>query len=251
MRNSIPNVLLLSVLLLASNASASPRQLEGQREFAGTINRTIRIRMKLSQAGNQIHGAYVYEKVGKELQLSGSVSGQQVTLKETDQNGDPTGIFKGRFVSADLIEGTWSNADGTKAFPFSVRATRAQAPPSSDSISGQYKRLNARGKLDYHGAEINVKLGGDGRIRVQGDATWVGNRDTGNVNVGQIDGAFALKDKKVIYKAGDGEYDCRLTITFDGGFLTVTQDNGKCGGINVSFNGKYKRFGPPRFEKRD
>jgi hypothetical protein len=255
MRNSFSGgLLILGVLALAANSFASLHQLKREREFAGTINRTIRIRMKLSQDGSEIRGTYYYEKVGKELQLSGSVSGQQVTLTESDQNETQTGIFKGRFVNADLIEGTWSNADGTKSFPFSVRASSEHPPqesPLSDNVSGQYKRLNARGKLDYHSAEINVQLLKDGRVRVQGDATWVGNAKTGNVNVGQIDGTFTLQGNKIMYKDGDGEYDCRLVVSFERDFLVVTDDAGNCGGINVSFNGKYKKFGPPKFEKRD
>ena len=246
-------LLFLGVLALAGNSFASAHQVKREREFAGTINKTIKIRMKLSQDGNEIHGVYYYEKVGKELQLNGSVSGEQVTLKESDQNGNQTGIFKGRFVNADLIEGTWTNTDGTKTFFFSVRAgssePRTLASPSS--VGGQYKRLNARGKLDYHSAEIDVQLLEDGRVRVQGDATWVGNPDTGNVNTGQIDGTFTLQDNKVIYKDEGGEYACRFTMTFARDFLIVTEDNGNCGGLNVSFDGRYKKFGPPRFEKRD
>ena len=254
MRNTFPrSLLLLTVLALAGNFFASPHQLKREREFAGTINKTIKIRMRLSQNGNEIRGTYVYEKVGKELQLSGSVSGERVTLKESDQYGNQTGIFKGRFVNADLIEGTWTNADGTRTFFFSVRAGTGEprTPASPSGIGGQYKRLNARGKLDYHSAEIDVQLLEDGGVRVQGDATWVGNAKTGNVNVGQIDGTFTLQGNKVIYKDADGEDACRFTITFGRDFLTVTEDNGKCGGLNVSFDGKYKKFGPPKFETRD
>jgi hypothetical protein len=253
MRNTFPRRLLfLTVLVLAGNSLASPHQLKREREFAGTINKTIKIRMKLSRNGKEISGTYVYEKVGKELQLSGGVSGEQVTLKESDEHGNQTGIFKGRFVNADLIEGTWTNGDGNRTFPFSVRASSGESDtlPSPSAIGGQYKRLNARGKLDYHSAEIDVQLLEDGRVRVQGDATWVGNANTGNVNTGEIEGTFVVQGNKVIYKDAD-EDACQFTITFGRDFLTVTGDNGKCGGLNVSFDGKYKKFGPPKFETRD
>jgi hypothetical protein len=254
MRNSFPRrLLLLGLLALAVNSFASLHQVKREREFAGTMNKTIKIRMKLLQNGNEIRGTYYYEKVGKELQLSGNVNGDQVTLKESDQQGNQTGIFKGRFVNADLIEGTWTNADGTRTFFFSVSGGSGEprTPASSSSVGGQYKRLNARGKLDYHSAEIDVQLLEDGRLRVQGDATWVGNAATGNVNTGQIDGTFTLQGDKVIYKDDGGEEACRFTMTFARDLLIVTEDNGKCGGLNVSFDGRYKKFGPPRFEKRD
>lgn len=252
MRNSFSRrLLLLGVLALAANSFASTHQVKREREFAGTINKTIKIRMKLTQNGNEIRGTYYYEKVGKELQLSGSVSGEQVALKESDQHGNQTGIFKGRFVNADLIEGTWTNADGTKTFFFTVRAGSSEPRTLASPSRGQYKRLNSRGKLDYHSAEINVQLLEDGRVRLQGDATWVGNANTGNVNVGQIDGTFTVQGDRVIYKDDGGEDACRLTITFARDLLIVTEDNGKCGGLNVSFDGKYKKFGPPKFETRD
>jgi hypothetical protein len=254
MRNCFPRrLLLLAVLALAVNSFASPHQVKRELEFAGTINRTIKIRMKLSQNGNEIRGTYSYEKVGKELQLKGTFSGEQVTLKESDEQGNQTGVFKGRFVNPDLIEGTWTNADGTKTFPFTVRAGSGELrnPASASSVDGQYKRLNAKGKLDYHSAEINVQLLEDGRVRVQGDATWVGNAATGYVNTGQLDGTFALSGNKVTCQSGEGENACRLTIVVGRDFLTVTEDNGKCGGVNVTFYGKYKKFGRPRFEERD
>lgn len=66
---------------------------------------------------------------------------------------------------------------------------------------------------------------------------------TGYVNDGQVDGIFALQGSKVFLKANEG-FDCRFTITFGKGSLVITDDNLKCGGLNVSFNGRYRRIGP-------
>lgn len=241
--------ILLSFIFVASANAAS---LQGEREFSGMINNTIRIRMKLTQSGNTVRGTYLYEKVGKDIQLNGSVSGQQVTIKETDANGNQTGIFKGRFVGSDTIEGTWSNADGTKSFPFRVTASSATSSPaasSGDGITGEYVRLDAKGRIEKEsGASINVKLLKDGTAQIEGEATLVVDAKRGNVRTGNVDGTYKLDGNKLQVK-GDGQYDCSLTITFGKGTLEVTDDNNQCGGLGVNFDGSYKRVGAPKFQQ--
>jgi hypothetical protein len=246
--------LVFMVLLLAivPSVSAVPRQ--GEREYVGAMNNSIRIRMKLAQNGRQINGSYIYEKVGKPLQLRGTVSGQQITLTETDANGNHTGTFKGRFVTADLIEGSWTNPEGTKTMPFNVKAITggpAHSPSSSDILSGEYARVDAKGRIEKNsGASINVNLHKDGSAEIQGDASLVIDAKRGNVRTGTVEGKYNLRGNKLLVK-GASAYDCSLLITFGKGTLTVTDDNGNCGGLGVSFNGDYKRIGSPKFEKRD
>ncbi len=83
-------------------------------------------------------------------------------------------------------------------------------------------------------------------VKIQGDATWVGDAETGQVNVGEISGVFSLEGNSVTYYEllEDAPEDyCKFTLTFGTKSLTVTGDNGQCGGMNVSFNGKYKLKG--------
>jgi hypothetical protein len=242
-------VFVLSLLVFAGNSFAL--QLKGEREFVGAINNTIRIRMKLAQSGNAIRGTYLYERVGKDIQLNGTISGQQITLKETDASGNQTGSFKGRFVTADLIEGTWSNADGTKTFPFRVAASVEPASTSTsanDGIGGEYVRVDAKGRIEkVSGASINVRLLKDGTVEIAGDATLVVDAKRGNVRTGNVEGTYKLSGNKLFVK-GEGQYDCALTITFGKGSLEVTDDNGQCGGLAVSFDGSYKRIGAAKFQ---
>ena len=243
------SVFILSLLIIVFSVSAAP--LQGEREFVGTINNTIRIRMKLAQSGNAIGGTYLYEKIGKDIQLKGSLSGQQITLKETDASGNQTGTFKGRFVTADVIEGTWSNADGTKTLPFRVSASAVDSLPATsagDPVTGEYARLDAKGRIEkVSGASINVRLLKDGLVEIEGEAVLVVDAKRGNVRTGGVEGKYKLNGNKLLVK-GEGEYDCALTITFGKGTLEVTDDNGNCGGLAVSFNGDYKKVGPPKFQ---
>src|SRR5262249_4765569 len=104
-------ICLVMIIAGMSAADVLALQSKGEREFSGAINRSIRIKMTLSQNGKTLSGSYYYEKVGKAITLSGSINGQQFTLKEYDENGKSTGTFSGRFVTPDTIEGSWSNAD--------------------------------------------------------------------------------------------------------------------------------------------
>jgi len=243
---------ILLLLLLAFVVLVSAAAVQSEREFSGTINNTIRIRLKITQSGNAIRGTYLYEKVGKDIQLNGSVNGQQqVTIKETDANGNQTGIFKGRFIGSDVLEGTWSNADGTKTFPFRVSTGSAASLPaasSNDGITGEYVRLDAKGRIEKEsGAGINVRLLKDGSAEIQGEAVLVVDAKRGNVRTGNVEGTYKLNGNKLLVK-GEGEYDCSLTITFGKGTLEVTGDNNQCGGLGVNFDGSYKRVGAPKFQ---
>jgi hypothetical protein len=78
-----------------------------------------------------------------------------------------------------------------------------------------------------------------GYLNVTGNATWVG-ANPGNVHVGEIDGRYEPKNGVINYSDGDDEYDCKMTMRLLGTYLIVA-DNLKCGGVNVTFSGVYKR----------
>jgi hypothetical protein len=110
---------------------------------------------------------------------------------------------------------------------------------SSIAISGEYERYDGD-KPDYHGSTITIKELKDGQIHVVGNAVWIGNAETGNVNTGDIDGTFPLKGNQVNYIDGG----CNLTLTFSKNGLTVDdKSSGGCSGLNVTFSGEYHKVG--------
>ncbi len=80
-----------------------------------------------------------------------------------------------------------------------------------------------------------------GALRVEGDATWVGV-NPGNVHVGEVSGEAAPAGNVLEVGGGGGEYDCRLKLRLVGSYL-VASDNRQCGGVNVTFDGVYRRKG--------
>lgn len=244
-------VILCSIIALLS-INTSAHQLKGEKEFVGAINNTLKIRMKLAENNKRIEGTYLYEKIGKNLKLNGAMRDEnEFYLNEFDEQGKKTGIFEGSFISEDWIEGTWAPGQDKKSQPFSAWNPNGRDVPAanaSDKITGQYKRVDERGKADRHSAGFNVWLLKSGRVRVSGYAYWVGNVETGNVNAGSVDGIFDLKNNRVAYRSADSEDTCRLSVSFGPDALTVSDDNGECGGAHVIFNGKYRKVGPPKFE---
>jgi hypothetical protein len=124
----------------SANTSATPADQSGAPvggtinagdtlHFRGTIAGNLKIEMTLMRDGERLSGAYFYPKVGKDIQLKGTIDkNDNVELKESDEAGKDTGVFKGKWKSSsaeselDLaeIEGKWSKPDGSKQTAFDV-----------------------------------------------------------------------------------------------------------------------------------
>jgi hypothetical protein len=104
------------------------------------------------------------------------------------------------------------------------------------NITGHYERY-IDNNIDSNAAYIDVANHEHDKFQISGSALWVGNAENGNVNMGNIEGVFPLESNKIRY-SGD---ECKLIVTFSEVSLIVSQDNLKCGGLNVSFNGIYKK----------
>ncbi|HWS89789.1 MAG TPA: hypothetical protein VN282_22670 [Pyrinomonadaceae bacterium] len=74
-------------------------------------------------------------------------------------------------------------------------------------------------------------------LSVSGDATWHGV-NPGNVHVGEISGEGTPVDDTL--KLGADPEDCQAKLRLVGPYLLVT-DNKQCGGVNVTFDGVYRR----------
>src|SRR5712671_5617038 len=97
--------------------------------FRGTIGNNLAIEMTLTRDGDRLTGTYFYPKVGKNINLAGTVDKDgNVELKESDESGKDTGVFKGKWKPAtdspdpglNEIEGKWSKPDGSKETAFLI-----------------------------------------------------------------------------------------------------------------------------------
>lgn len=95
------------------------------------------------------------------------------------------------------------------------------------------------GTWGFYDNEVRLSRGsGAGTLSVAGEATWVGV-NPGNVHTGELEGEAAPAGG-VLTLGGTEEFDCRATLRLVGPYLLVS-DNKQCGGVNVTFDGVYRR----------
>ena len=75
--------------------------------------------MKLQSNNGNVVGNYFYHKVSQEIKVSGTIEKDStMTLNEFDKSGNLTGVFKGKRINADKIEGIWEKPDKSKNYSF-------------------------------------------------------------------------------------------------------------------------------------
>ncbi|MDA0147412.1 hypothetical protein [Vibrio sp. LaRot3] len=107
---------------------------------------------------------------------------------------------------------------------------------ASSDLSGEYKRYRGD-QLDEHGAVFDITRQPNGHYLISGSAVWVGNAQTGQVNIGDVYGEYPLKGNQIHFQNDE----CQFVMTFAGDEIIVTDDLVSCGGMNVTFNGTYKK----------
>jgi hypothetical protein len=212
-------------------------------ELFGTISKDLHISMNLAFQNDGLSGSYAYVTHEKSIPLSGTCVGGSLTIRESGSSGKPAAFFQGGFTKPQTVEGTWSTPDGRKSLPFQL-----QALLPTDRVSGKYRMGNLLDKKSKTGAELNILMLDGGRVRVRGEALWIGNPQTGSVHTGEVDGTAKLEGDTAYYIESSSDPDsCRFTIRFSDRVIAVTDDNMQCGGMNVTFEGIYQRVGPPTF----
>ena len=84
----------------------------------GEIAHHLNIAMRLLREGSKLSGSYYYVRIGKDIRLSGTIDDGGTVLLEEFVNGEKTGTFRGRFVSNERMEGTWSKPGSTTSRDF-------------------------------------------------------------------------------------------------------------------------------------
>ncbi len=91
------------------------------------------------------------------------------------------------------------------------------------------------GLWKYGKNSLDIRRDGKtGRLKVKGSAIWEGSRD--NVHVGGVEAAAQPEGNELALV----EEECRVTLKLVGDYL-VAEDNSQCGGVNVRFNGVFRK----------
>jgi hypothetical protein len=120
--------------------------------FKGSIGSALGLQMKLVREGERLTGSYFYQKVGKKIEVRGSIDKDgNVTLEEFDTNGKQTGVFKGVWKQdengAIVIAGSWTKPNGDKKAAFSLQEEPIEFSHGVEIVARQIKETNK--KLKY------------------------------------------------------------------------------------------------------
>ncbi|MBC7475922.1 MAG: hypothetical protein H7263_16690, partial [Candidatus Sericytochromatia bacterium] len=156
------------------------------KNFSGTIDEKYNIFMNLSFDKNNIIGNYYYEQneLKSKLKLRGTINKNSVILKEFDNQGNQTGLFKGIYQS-NLISGVWSKADGTKTVKFSVNETTS-TPKQINNISNSLIKTLVKDKA------TKKSLIGIQNCSLQ----WISWSKFGELKISELDGTVFVAGKQ-------------------------------------------------------
>jgi hypothetical protein len=122
------------------------------RTFRGEIGDQNRIEMRLVRAGERLSGTYAYEKVGTNINLSGTIDAKgNFTLQESDANGKQTGVFKGEWKEPEseagaTLDGSWTKADGSGELTFYLIEQHINFSGGLKMVARQIKEENKKKK---------------------------------------------------------------------------------------------------------
>ena len=211
------------------------------KTFEGKISEKFDIIMKLTSENGIVNGVYYYKKVGENIQLKGDIQNGELLLNEYDNNGNQTGIFKGKIIENSKIEGNWSKPNGEKEMTFKVIESNTSYTSEQNSIK---EKLNFENIGGTYYSPINDEENYNGETEIvilenqkfKFDITVA--KSTGCT--GQIEGIGNLD------KNGVGTFsnnDCgKLTFNFYKNKVKITETNCEdMHGMNCYFEGEYNK----------
>jgi len=134
--------------------------------FRGWIA-NLSIEMALVREPERLTGTYFYPRVGKNIDLKGTIDSRgKLELRETDETGKDTGVFKGQWKSNEIgfaaIEGKWSRPDGSKETDFELTQQPIEFAAAVRVVPKVIRENNKEGKYT-----VNVEypqIEGDSRF---------------------------------------------------------------------------------------
>jgi hypothetical protein len=191
---------------------------------------------------------------GHEFQL-GQIKSPARAYFFNDIEGCPTGkgcqtksyLIPGDPVIINQIQGDWAcvwyqgkTRETVGWIPSKQIALKAKKTPEHKAWLGHWSYANTN--------SIMIKTSQSGKaLSVDGQAYWFGLVVNGErvVHIGALGQPELLPQKdRLYYSSGDDEFSCKAVMQLLPPFL-IADDNGNCGGQNVSFRGVYLRTNKP------
>ena len=127
------------------------------RFFSGSIGNALDLQMKLTREGDKLTGSYLYQRIGKKIDLRGTIDQNgNVALDEFDSAGKQSGVFKGIWTQdsegAVEIKGDWTKPNSDKKTAFSLRQEPIEFSNGVEVVSKFIREKNKKLKYEVDAA---------------------------------------------------------------------------------------------------
>jgi len=237
----ILTVLVLSFLNSCKNEpKAEKPNFDFIKTYEGKIDNQYPLHIKLNSDNGKINGTYFYDKIGTDIELTGTIANDStITLNEFDKKGNQTGLWKGKIVSENKINGVWSKPNGDTAKDFTLILTSDNYESSKKAISdSKFSEYNGTYNSPFNDGGISfgrliVKYNKNNEIEFEITTAHQSGCS------GELKGIAKIDSNGIAKYSGQG---CEsLILKFKNNEVEVTEKN--CGhhGMRCYFSGKYKK----------
>lgn len=204
--------------------------------FEGAINGNLKIYMKLVVENDKVSGIYYYDKYKKNIELSGDISNNYFTAYEKDLNG----IIEGVFISDELIEGVWSDADNTYPLYLVKKGSNISIPKDPDNSlkkwEGNWKGVKSN---CYVSSDLTIYPLFDNLIKFELTAF-------NGTHIGTFSELALFNDNNAIYIGenditGEGDIEFRFSLDNEDNIKLDTNDYSYGCGQGVAFDSVYTK----------
>lgn len=113
-------------------------ELDFSKTFVGTINHKIAVVFSLKNVNGKVTGFYYYDKIGVEINLTGTINNGELLLYELDDLQTKSAKITGKLLKNTFV-GRWEELSTKKNFPIQLQETQKSIPSLPKPLVGTYK----------------------------------------------------------------------------------------------------------------
>lgn len=210
------------------------------KTFAGKIDNEYPLHIKLNSDNGRINGTYFYDKVGSDIEIKGTISNDSsITLNEFDQKGNQTGLWSGKLINYNKINGTWSKPNGDSAKDFTLILTSDNYESSKKAIlDSKFSKYNGTYNSPFNDGGISF---GQLIIKYNENQEIEFEITTAHQSgcTGELKGIAKIESNGIAKYSGSG---CEsLTFEFKNNQVSIDEKNCEQHGMRCYFSGNYKK----------
>lgn len=209
------------------------------KTFEGQIDNKHNIVMKLTSNSGTIYGKYFYKKIGDDIEIKGNIDDNGIIkINEFDPKGNQTGVFEGKMVNENKIDGVWSKPNGSSSMQFHLIASNSSYEITQKEIkSDKFDYISGIYQSPFNNPEISMSTT---EIKYIGNNRFDFKISLASVNcTGLVEGTAKIDNNGFSNWSGSG---CKsLTFKFTNRKVEIDEKDCNLHGMNCWFKGTYEK----------